>query len=52
MSKRREQIERQQAQQRKQTPTIFVNGKAYSSALNADDFRRIFAQVAPDVKLQ
>lgn len=35
-----------------QTPTIFVNGKAYSSALNVDDFKRIFAEVAPDVKLQ
>lgn len=33
-----------------QTPTIIVNGRKYSSALNVADFKRIFAEVAPDVK--
>ena len=34
----------------RQTPTIIVNGKAYPSALNMADFKRIFSEVAPDVK--
>ena len=33
-----------------QTPTFFINGKMYPGTLNADDFKKIFAQIAPDVK--
>ncbi len=33
-----------------QTPTFFVNGKMYPGTLNADDFKKIFAQIAPNVK--
>jgi protein-disulfide isomerase len=32
-----------------QTPTFAVNGKVFTGARNADDFRNIFKQVAPDV---
>ncbi len=32
-----------------QTPTFIVNGKRFTGAQNADDFRRIFAQVVPEV---
>ena len=31
------------------TPTFIVNGKPYVGPQSADDFRRIFAEVAPDV---
>ncbi len=34
-----------------QTPTFVVNGKVVTGVNGADDFRRVFAQVAPDVKL-
>jgi protein-disulfide isomerase len=34
-----------------QTPTFFVNGKMYVGTHSADDFRRIFAEVAPNVKV-
>lgn len=33
------------------TPTFFINGRAYPAILSTDDFRRIFAEVAPDVDL-
>lgn len=33
------------------TPTFFINGRAYPAILTTDDFRRIFAEVAPDVRL-
>lgn len=33
------------------TPTFFINGQAYPAILSADDFRQIFAQVAPEVDL-
>lgn len=33
------------------TPTFFINGRAYPGILSTDDFRRIFAEVAPDVDL-
>jgi len=33
-----------------QTPTFFVNGKSYPGGRTADDFKKIFAEVAPDVK--
>jgi protein-disulfide isomerase len=35
-----------------QTPTFFVNGKMYPGTLGAADFKKIFDQIAPDVKLQ
>jgi protein-disulfide isomerase len=34
-----------------QTPTFFVNGKMFPGIQSAADFRRIFAQVAPNVNL-
>jgi protein-disulfide isomerase len=34
-----------------QTPTFVVNGKLFTGARNADDFKAIFAQVAPDVTI-
>jgi protein-disulfide isomerase len=34
-----------------QTPTFAVNGKLFTGARNADDFRNIFTQVAPDVAI-
>jgi len=34
-----------------QTPTFVVNGKLFTGARNADDFRNIFKQVAPDVTI-
>ncbi|MCL5998454.1 MAG: DsbA family protein, partial [Chloroflexi bacterium] len=34
-----------------QTPSFFVNDKLYVGAHSADDFKRIIAEVAPDVKL-
>ena len=33
-----------------QTPTFSVNGKLYQGAKNADDFKAIFAQIAPEVQ--
>jgi len=33
------------------TPTFFINGQAYPGILSTDDFRRIFAEVAPEVDL-
>jgi protein-disulfide isomerase len=33
------------------TPTFFINGQAYPAILSTDDFRRIFAEVAPEVDL-
>lgn len=35
-----------------QTPTFFVNGRMYPGTLGAADFKKIFDQIAPDVKLQ
>jgi protein-disulfide isomerase len=34
-----------------QTPTFFVNDKIYVGTQSADDFKRIIAQIAPDVQL-
>lgn len=33
------------------TPTFFINGQAYPAILSTDDFRQIFAEVAPEVDL-
>ena len=33
------------------TPTFVINGRAYPGILSTDDFRRIFAEVAPEVVL-
>jgi protein-disulfide isomerase len=33
------------------TPTSVINGRAYPAILSTDDFRQIFAQVAPEVDL-
>jgi protein-disulfide isomerase len=33
------------------TPTFFINGQAYPGILSTDDFRQIFAEVAPQVDL-
>jgi protein-disulfide isomerase len=33
------------------TPTFFINGQAYPGILSTNDFRRIFAEVAPEVDL-
>jgi protein-disulfide isomerase len=33
------------------TPTFFINGQAYPAILSTDDFRRIFAEIAPEVDL-
>ena len=35
-----------------QTPTFVVNGKLYSGGKNVNDFKRIFTEIAPDVKFQ
>ena len=35
-----------------QTPTFFVNDKMYVGVQSATDFKRIIAEVAPDVKLE
>ena len=32
-------------------PAVVINGKLYDDARNVDDFRRIFAQIAPTVRL-
>jgi protein-disulfide isomerase len=34
-----------------QTPSFFINDKLYVGARSADDFRRIFAEVAPEVQI-
>jgi protein-disulfide isomerase len=34
-----------------QTPTFVVNGQLIPGVQSADDFRRIFAQIAPDIQL-
>jgi protein-disulfide isomerase len=33
-----------------QTPSFIVNGKLYPGTMSADDFKKLFAQIAPDVK--
>ncbi len=33
-----------------QTPTFFINGKAYPGTLGVEDFKREFSKIAPDVK--
>lgn len=35
-----------------QTPTFVINGKPYPGVLTAEDFKRIFAEVAPDVTFE
>lgn len=35
----------------RQTPTFVINGRPYPGVLSVDDFRQIFAQVAPGVTL-
>lgn len=36
----------------RQTPTFVINGRPYPGVLSVDDFRQIFAQVAPDVTFE
>lgn len=35
-----------------QTPTFVINGKPYPGVLTVEDFKRIFAEVAPDVTFE
>lgn len=35
-----------------QTPTFVINGKPYPGVMTAEDFKRIFAEVAPDVSFE
>ncbi len=35
-----------------QTPTFLVNGKPFPGVRTADDFKQIFAEVAPEVKFE
>lgn len=35
-----------------QTPSFIINGKTYVGLKNASDMRKIFAEIAPDVKLE
>lgn len=35
-----------------QTPTFVINGKPYPGVLTAEDFKRIFAEAAPDVTFE
>ena len=35
-----------------QTPSFIVNGTVHAGTMSADDFKKLFAQIAPDVKFQ